>query len=49
MSTRFSTGQVLSFLELTDTLTLEAEQAIVEWYDSGEAEMWDVTVAVGIS
>jgi Arc/MetJ-type ribon-helix-helix transcriptional regulator len=29
-------------------LTLEAEQAISEWYDSGEAEVWDVTVADGL-
>lgn len=29
-------------------LTLEAEQAIAEWYDSGEAEVWDVTVADGL-
>lgn len=29
-------------------LTLEAEQAIVDWYDSGEAEVWDVTVADGL-
>lgn len=29
-------------------LSLEAEQAIAEWYDSGEAEVWDVTVADGL-
>jgi len=29
-------------------LTQEAEQAIAEWYDSGEAELWDVTVADGL-
>lgn len=31
------------------SVTLEAEQAIVEWYDSGEAEVWDATVSDGLA
>lgn len=30
------------------SVTLEAEQAIAEWFDSGEAEVWDVAVADGL-
>lgn len=30
------------------SVTLEAEQAIVEWYHSGEAEIWDATVFDGL-
>jgi hypothetical protein len=29
-------------------VTQEAEQAITEWCDSGEAEVWDVAVADGL-
>jgi hypothetical protein len=30
------------------SVTSEAEQAIAEWLDSGEAEVWDVAVADGL-
>ena len=30
-------------------VTLEAEQAITEWYDSGDAEVWDVAVSDGLA
>jgi hypothetical protein len=31
------------------SVTREAEQAITEWYDSGDAEVWDVTVSDGLA
>jgi hypothetical protein len=31
------------------SVTLEAEQAITDWYDSGDAEVWDVVVSVGLA
>jgi hypothetical protein len=30
------------------SVMLEAEQAIVEWYDSGEAEVWAVAMSDGL-
>jgi hypothetical protein len=30
------------------SVTLEAEQAITEWYDSGDADIWEVTVCDGL-
>lgn len=29
-------------------LTLEYEEAIADWYDSGDAEAWDATVGDGL-
>lgn len=31
------------------SVTLEAEQAITDWYDSGDAEVWDVVVSDGLA
>jgi hypothetical protein len=33
----------------TVSVTVEAEQAIAEWYRSGEAEIWNATVGDGLN